>query len=119
MEFIVVAANCFKDPVPEPELVVPPLSLFWKSLLLLVIEKNPKQTAKVLNQLSSALRAPRGSLKSLIRIALKEKVMIILTLLYISLKMKCYTVYSWILFKVLVRLIAMVESLSGIVVSIW
>ena len=76
MEFIVTAANCFKESAPEPELVVQPLSLFWKSLLLLVIEKNPKLTAKVLNQLSNALRAPSGSLKSQVRIALKEKVIV-------------------------------------------
>ena len=76
MEFIVAAADCYKDPAPEPELVFQPLSLFWKSLLLLVIEKNPKQTATVLNQLSSALKAPRGSLKSQIRIKLKEKVIV-------------------------------------------
>ena len=78
MEFIVTAANCYKDPAPEPELVFQPLLHFWKSLLLLVIEKNPKLTASVLNQLSNALRAPRGSLKSLIRIKLKEKVIVIL-----------------------------------------
>ena len=77
MEFIVTAANCFEDPAPEPVLVCEPLSQFWESLLLLVIEKNPKQTATVLSQLSIALKAPRGSLKSQIKIKLKEKVMII------------------------------------------
>ena len=77
MEFIETTANCNIDPAPKPELVVQPLLLFWKSLLLLVIEKNPKQTAKAFSQLSSALKAPRGSLKSQIRNKLKEKVMII------------------------------------------